>query len=210
MARDASATRREPAVVGAPAARTSRLASSTTWFVRWRAAASGGSWRFWRASPAMAASTWATIEAIRATSSHSSVARTAVPATVDRPAGIGDVAAPQARTRPWRCSTGRPAAARARRRTRGSSGRAAARPSRRHPSRSRRSPAAGRWRGRRRRPAASSSRVRRRRAPRASGRAGRACRRRCPPGSCRRRPRVRRAGRPRSPRTRRRPPPRGG
>ncbi len=77
MASDASATRREPAVGGAPAARTSPLASSTTSVVRWRAAASGGSWRFWRASTAVAASTWATIEAIRATSSHSSVARTA-------------------------------------------------------------------------------------------------------------------------------------
>ena len=85
MARDASATRREPAVGGAPAARTSRLASSTTWFVRWRADASGGSWRFWRASPALAASTWATIEAIRATSSHSSVARTeSQPRSTDR------------------------------------------------------------------------------------------------------------------------------
>ena len=89
-------------------------------------------------------------------------------------------------------------------------GRAAATPSRRHPSRSRRSPVAGRWR---------DDDSHRQPAHRAFGDGtclGPAAEQEQRVGHVARqevaveRPRVRRAARPRSPRTRRRPPPRGG
>ena len=55
--------------------------------MRVRAAASGASWRRSRASAPVAASTWVTIAAIRAASTHSSVVRTtAQPRSTERPA----------------------------------------------------------------------------------------------------------------------------
>ena len=129
---------------GRRAARTSPLAASTTWAVRWRAAASGASWRL--------------LARLDARSPHRpgrpsrpSARRAATPRSRGPPPSPGRPTGwhrrcrrATARTRRRPGSTGRPAAARARRRTRGSSGRAAATRSRRRPSRSRRSRAGGR------------------------------------------------------------------
>ena len=79
--------RREPAVVGAPLALTRPAAVLTTSAVRPRAVASGASRRCSRASTPIAASTRATIAAIRAARTHSSVSRTAAqPRSTDRAA----------------------------------------------------------------------------------------------------------------------------